>query len=155
MIECSLREIFNTRYIKKDNLVASVWNISSPYLNFYNEFTISRKKFLLYLISSFPMPILVYDEIPVKQNLKACLQKVSCSIWIIKNTDSLDDLYEWLGMGNWHIYQSDDPYLQFNLYDREIKLDKVFHIMQGKKIPYLLDAFYDNIEWRIMINPEF
>lgn len=114
-----------------------------------------RQNLLREILKEFSQVFLQYNENPVDDNLSGYWQKYGRQIWLIPQDVDINELYNWLYLGNWFFYvlhkgqKFDQTNEQLVNFQNQLKM---LEFMKENSISFLLSAFHDNDPWFVAVN---
>ena len=115
-----------------------------------------RQRRVLAAIRELGWPVfLCISESPPLEELPGSWGHAARETWAVpRDVDSSLLMDSFLYVGNWRLYaalEAVDPTALPDLFGGS--LSDAFSIVEGSGIPALVDAFHDNSEWRVLLQP--
>lgn len=142
-------EIMGERNIQKHSTLP-FWKISKEEGSGF-DYEEKKCNLLRFILNGFPLIYLEYDENPQGWSIKGDWVQANERTWLIPQERDVNEIYEWLKLGNWFLYASKNVLsgeIDFSLLEPE----KLLILMEQEDISFVLTAFHDNDPWFIGVS---
>ena len=149
-----LTDIMKGKNVRKLSRKESFWLIKSG-LIWRKDYDTRRKELLSAIIQGLPIVYLEYNENPIEDKLAGSWENAEPYVWIIPKDLSIDEVYDWLVLGDWVIYicRSGVCELNHNKYGTYKAKGYMQLLRNTPEVLLLLAAFSDNEPWFFGLNP--
>jgi len=115
-----------------------------------------KRDIALLLLRGFESVILAYSEDPIDEGPAGVWRRVGNNSWVVPPDVDVDELLEWLHLGNWQLYcfLGDKEHKKW-AFPFHVEPAEFFNRMEEDEVAFCIDSFHDDVSWSIYLNPRF